>query len=224
MTDNLDQPESGASAQGNAGGQFTVQNDGTLVMPSGQRYVPIERYSGLQGKVQQLTNDVTSWKSKYTDISTEAESAKAEIQSKLDTESAASQKLQGDLTALLEQKSELEASATAHQRKVDVLSLVMKDFPELAQGVAKDHYNLGTLEGDELVARLTEIKAERQSLLEAGSQQFSAGESPTTPNGGSSAAPQTTVDDLHQRYMNTPANDPNLQKHYQEWQAAVTQA
>ena len=210
----------GSSQQAPPAPSPQFDGNGTLTW-NGQEYVPMERYSGLRGKVQEQSNALTEWKAKYTEISTEAEGGKAELQTQLQSLTAQRDQLQTSLQEFTTKQTEFQILNQSLQAKLEATNMVITEFPELATEYSQGFYATDGKAGDDLRNFLKGIQSTRQNLMQQGAANFNAGSTPPPPPGGGQSAPNT-AQQLQEKLDSIRPGTTEWQTTYNEWVAAAT--
>lgn len=225
--ENLDQqpnhtPATSGAGNSGSGGQFTLLDDGTLVMNGGAKFVPVDRFNGLNNLVQKLTDEKRGLQAQVTELNGTHTQAAAELQSQLKELSTAKTTLEQQIAELNGQTQTLSGEKEKLSGELNVTKLFLTDkFAPLASSYAKGTINLKGFDSQEDVETyLASILDERQQLLAQTVEQQSAGTSPSSPQGGSNAIDLNTAQ-LAAKLASLPPNSPEYQPTYQAWMASL---
>lgn len=173
-----------------------------------KKFVPVERFNGLQGSVQKLSTENKDLKVKLQDISTERELLDAEYKD----HKGYTEALIGNLKTEAEQNKNL-ATKTAHE--LEAMRKIILEYPELSSFYAKGLIRTEGLEGDKLTEFLTEYKQTLTGLQTQAKQEYGAGSTPAKPASTSSATASSS--DLYSRLMQLSPSDPTYKEIQQQY-------
>lgn len=199
---------------------YQIEGDGTLVMPDGRKFVPIERYNGLQGPLSRKEQELRDIKAQLHDFTQQRETEVAGLKAELEAFQKGNSDFDAQIKELNEYKAQAEQQLKALNAQLETNKLFLSEkyqplIPSLEKGVLR----LDGLEGDALTQYLDNFLADRQALLENGQQQRQAGGSPPPPAGGATA--DQTPEQLLERVMSTPPTDPKYSELLQSYKDAL---
>jgi len=205
MSDDLGQPE-------------TTSTGGQSVDLS--KYVPVERFNGLNGKVQQLVEELRDWKAKYAQLSGDKDTELATLKADMKKLEADKSQFETQVAELSAAREALTTERASLESNLSIAKLVMSpDYAALAPFLVNGTLRTDGLEGEALTEYLNKFKADLESFGAQSKQRQSEGSSPPAPQGGGAPATQST-EELYNTLMSMPTSD----KAYESTLAAYTKA
>jgi len=199
---------------------LAFEGDGTLVLHDGRKFVPFERYTGLQGPMQKKDQEIQRLRAQITELSEQRETEVSSIKAELDTLKQGSSGFETQIQELSTAKTGLEAQVAQFQRQLETNKLFLSEkYQPLIPSLEKGTLRLDGLEGDALTQYLDTFLAERQTLLGQNPAQTTAGGSPPPPAGGGRAEP--TFEELRDQVMQMSPTDPKYTETFKAYMDAL---
>lgn len=183
------------------------------------KWIEIERYNGLQGKLQQTVEENKSLKAQLHDVTGKSEGELATLKSERDTLSSFKTTLEQQLASLTQERDTFKTQATQFQSDLEVAKTILDPKYQGLQPLhAKGLLAVNGKSGEDLMKFLDEAVATLSSQTTQQVQQRLSGATPETPPGNPG---QQTAKQIEEQLFKTPVGTPEYQKLFSAWQAAI---
>lgn len=184
-------------------------------------YVPIQRFNGLNRKLQEALRELDGWKTKYGEIAAERDTLVSQHTLELEKAEKAAATLSQQIEQLTGSNQELESRVTGMARDLQVRDLLMQpEYAPLQKLHAANALRIEGLEGEALTEYLNNLKTAVTEMGSEAAQNYAAGGSPPPP-GGSSGKTKLSEEELYDRLMGMPTSDPNYESVRAEYYASI---
>lgn len=198
--DNAQQGTEQQSPSGTSAGQSNVDLS---------KYVEKERFTGLQGKLQQVLEENTRLKAQLHDVSGSKEEEVATLNNKLTTTSDLKTLLETQLTAVTQERDALKTQIPQFETELAVAKAILDPKYQGLQPLhAKGLLAVQGKVGDDLTKFLDDAVATLQAQTTQGVQQRLNGATPQTPPGGSTP----TLQELNEKLFNLRPGTPEYKQ------------
>lgn len=207
--DNAQQGTEQLSPSGTSAGQSNIDLS---------KYVEKERFTGLQGKLQQVVEENTRLKAQLHDVTGSTEGQLATLKNDLTRTTDLKTTLETQLQQLAQERDTFKSQIPQLQAELEVAKAILDPkYQPLQPLYAKGLLAVSGKSGEDLTKFLDEFANTLQTQTTQGVQQRLSGATPTTPPGGTTP----TVKELEQVVLNTPPGTPEYRQAFAAWQAAA---